>query len=272
MKKILISLFGLFCVPVYASTVVATINGTPITDTDITARIQLMARQGNTPMNNRRVALQNIIDDTVKLNYASNFGVSPLDKDVNNELAKMKLDGLSASERQIAKNAIRANIAWQIVIGRTILPLVDVSSADIQSEKSELAHQHGLPIEMEIIRLINIPQNVAQKLTKPSSCDDAEKMAKNLGGSPQRFTAVQYELASEIRDKVIDLPLLTWSERTAKDIYLVCSTKKTKEYGKLDDMIKENAKYKQAMFMAEQQLKQLRRKAVVVINDDRYKL
>jgi len=30
--------------------------------------------------------------------------------------------------------------------------------------------------------------------------------------------------------------------------------------------------YKQAMFLADQQLKQLRRKAVVVINDDRYKL
>ena len=40
----------------------------------------------------------------------------------------------------------------------------------------------------------------------------------------------------------------------------------------LDEMIEQNAMFKQAMFIADQQLKQLRRKAVVVINDDRYKL
>ena len=48
--------------------------------------------------------------------------------------------------------------------------------------------------------------------------------------------------------------------------------KKTEEYKNLDDVIKQNATYKQAMFLADQQLKQLRRKAVIVINDDRYKL
>ena len=37
-------------------------------------------------------------------------------------------------------------------------------------------------------------------------------------------------------------------------------------------MLKQNAEYKQAMFMAEQQLKQLRRRAAVIIKDDRYKL
>ena len=47
---------------------------------------------------------------------------------------------------------------------------------------------------------------------------------------------------------------------------------KTDEYKNLDDIIKQNTVYKQAMFMADQQLKQLRRKAVVVINDERYKL
>ena len=54
--------------------------------------------------------------------------------------------------------------------------------------------------------------------------------------------------------------------------FLVCSSKKTSEYGDLDKVIKQNAMYRQAMFIADQQLKQLRRKAVVVINDSRYKL
>ena len=125
---------------------------------------------------------------------------------------------------------------------------------------------------MTIIRLVDIPADVATKLTKPKNCDDAMQMARNLGGVPQKFTALQYELAPDIRNRVIDLPRMTWSPVVDRSVLLVCDTKKTSEYGKLDEMIEQNAMFKQAMFIADQQLKQLRRKAVVVINDDRYKL
>ena len=256
----------------FGTTVVATVNGTPITDADITARTKLMAREGNTSTDNRRVALQNIIDDSVKLNYAANFGVKPTDEDAISELKRMKLMNLSGAERDMALSAIKAGIAWQVVIARTILPTVDVTRDDVNSMKNELARDQGLPIEMTIVRLTDIPADVAAKLTKPNSCDDAVAMAENLGGAPQKFTAAQYELSRDIRDRVTGLPTLTWSSRVDGSVLLVCSTKKTAEYGKLDDIIKQNAIYKQAMFVADQQLKQLRRKAVVVINDDRYKL
>ena len=39
----------------FGTTVVATVNGTPITDADITARTKLMAREGNTSTDNRIV-------------------------------------------------------------------------------------------------------------------------------------------------------------------------------------------------------------------------
>ena len=74
--------------PVFGATVVASVNGTPITDMDITARTKLMARQGKTPTDNRRVALQSIIDDNIKLEYAKNFNAVPDDKTVNTELKK----------------------------------------------------------------------------------------------------------------------------------------------------------------------------------------
>jgi len=273
MKKIKFAiLFMMFLAPSFGATVVASVGGKPITDTDITARTKLMARQGKTSTDNRRVALQNIIDDYVKLEYASNFGVKPDDKDVEKELKRMKLTDLTASEREMAKNAIGAEIVWQIVVARTILPTVDVSKDDVQQMKNDLARDQGLPIEMTIVRLTDIPADVAAKLTKPKSCDAAIKMAEDLGGIPQKFTVAQYELTTDLRERVVGLPLLTWSPRVDDSVVLVCDTKKTKEYGKLDDIIKQNAMYKQAMFLADQQLKQLRRKAVVVINDDRYKL
>lgn len=274
MKKF--NLFAVACtmlaMPAFGATVVASINGTPITDTDITARTKLMARQGNTATDNRRQALQNIIDDNIKLTYAGNFNAVPDDDVVEKELKKMNLDDLSATEREMARIATKADIAWQIVVARTVLPMVDVSADEIAAERTAIARENGLPIEMTIIRLIDIPADVASKLTKPRDCDDAMKMAENLGGAPQKFTAVQYELSADIRNRVANLPKLTWSPVVDDSVLLVCSTKKTAEYGKLDDIIKQNTLYKQALFIADQQLKQLRRKAVIVINDDRYKL
>ena len=262
----------MFLIPAYGASVVANVNGTPITDADITARTKLMALQGKTSTDNRRVALQNIIDDSVKIAYASNFNVVPDDKTVDKELKKMKLGDLSTLETQMAKNALRAEIAWQIVVARTILPTVDVTAEDINAEKVNLAREHGLPLEVTIIRLTDIPADVAQQLSKPKSCDNAMEIAENLGGVPQRFTAMQYELSADIRERTSGLSNLTWSPLQDNTVLLVCETKKTKEYKDLDTIIKQNAQYKQAMFLADQQLKQLRRRAVVVINDDRYKL
>lgn len=273
MRKILMLFAGcFFALPCFGVSVVATVNGTPITDTDITARTKLMALEGKTPTDNRRQALQNIIDDSVKLNYAANFGVKPTDEDAAAELKRMNLSGLSESEKAMALSAIKAGIAWQVVVTRTILPTVDVTREDVNAMKNDLARDTGLPIEMTIVRLTDIPADVASKLTKPKNCDAAIKMAEDLGGVPQKFVAKQYELSADIRNRVADLPILTWSSRVDDSVLLVCSTKKTSEYGKLDDVIKQNATYKQAMFIADQQLKQLRRKAVVIINDDRYKL
>ena len=274
MKRYLMMFLGCMFMasPALCASVVATVNGTPITDTDITARTKLMARQGQTSTDNRRVALQNIIDDSVKLNYAANFGVKPTDEDASAELKRMNLSGLTASERAMALSAIKAGIAWQVVVARTILPTIDVSKDEVSAMKNELAREQGLPIEMTIVRLTDIPGDVVSQLHKPKNSDYSIKMAEDLGGIPQKFVAKQYELSADIRNRVVGLPLLTWSSRVDDTVLLVCDSKKTAEYGKLDDMIKQNAIYKQAMFVADQQLKQLRRKAVVVINDDRYKL
>ena len=273
MKKLFVGLLGIiFCMPGYAASVVASVNGAPITDADVTARVSLMNKQGQTSTDNRRIALQNIIDDSVKIAYAQNFGAVPDDETVDTELKKMNLGEMSATERAMAESALRAEIAWQIVVARTILPTVEITDSDIANMRNEIAREQGLPIEMTIVRLVDIPADVAAKLTKPKSCDDAMQMARDLGGAPQKFTAVQYELAADIRDRVVGLAKLTWSPVVDRSVLLVCDTRRTDEYGKLDDAIEQNAKFKQAMFIADQQLKQLRRKAVVVINDDRYEL
>jgi len=255
-----------------AASVVGTVNGKAITDSDITARTELMARQGQTSKTNRKQAFQNIIDDYIKLDYAANYSVKPTDKDADQELKKMNLGEMSATMRSMARLAVRANIAWNVIMSRTIVPDMEITKSDIDEERNSLAREHGLPIEITMLRLIDIPDDVYSKLTKPKSCDAAAEMVENLGGYPQKITAMQYELAPEVRERISGLPLLTWSKKENNTVFLVCSEKKGKEYKNLDEIIKQNATYKKATAAAEQQLKQLRRKAVIIINDDRYKL
>jgi len=255
-----------------ATSVIGTVNGNAITDSDITARTELMARQGKTSTTNRRQAFQNIIDDYIKLDYAANYNVKPSDKDADKELKQMKLGEMSETVRSMARLAVRANIAWNVMMARTIVPDIEISKSDIDEERALLAREHGLPIEITMLRLTDIPNDVYKKLTKPKNCDAAEEMVENLGGYPQKITAMQYELAPEVRNRIAGLPLLTWSKNENNTVFLICSEKKGKEYKNLDEIIKQNAIYKKASVNAEQQLKQLRRKAVIIINDDRYKL
>jgi len=274
MNKIFIVFTGLILTTAAAhcATVIATVNGNPITDSDITARTELMAKQGNTSATNRRIAFQNIVDDYVKLEYANNFNVKPTDKDADQELDRMNLGNLTDTMRSMARLGIKSDIAWGVVLSKTVLPTIEVSAQDIKSERIDLIRERGLPLEITMIRLVDIPESIAKKLKKPTSCDNAIKMAEDLGGEPQKISAMQYELSYDIRERIATLPILTWSNVKDKSVVLVCNEKKSDEYKNLDEIIKQNAIYKKAAIASDQQLKQLRRKAVIVINDDRYKL
>ncbi|MDR0804132.1 MAG: hypothetical protein LBO08_03565 [Rickettsiales bacterium] len=254
-----------------AATIAAMANNHPITDTDIVSRIKLQNRQGQTATDNRARALDGIIDDYIKLDYAENFKISPTDKEIDQQLAMMKKNGfndggLDSATIAMMRFAIKADIAWQIIIGRTIIPTLDVKQEDIDAEIIELERNRGLPINMTIVRLTDIPEAEYKKLTRADSCDGAVKMAENLGGSPQKFTAVQYELSADIREATAGLPLNTWGPRKNGTTMLVCAKKKTAEYGQLDEIIKQNAIYKKASFAGDQQLKKLRRRAVIIKN------
>ena len=274
MKKVLNIFALLFFITTNANatSVIGSVNGNPITDADITARTELMARQGKTSATNRKQAFQNIIDDYIKLDYAANYNVKPNDYDADKEIKRMNLGEMNSITRAMARLAVRADIAWNVIMARTIVPTIDVTKTDIIEEKNSIAREHGLPVEITMIRLTDVPNEMVGKLTKPKNCDDAIKIVEDMGGFPQKITAMQYELAPEIRNRIIGMPPLTWSKHEKNSVLLVCGENKTKEYKNLDEIIKQNATYKKASFVADQQLKQLRRKAVIIINDDRYKL
>ena len=279
MKKYLFLLstfYFLLVAPAAAVSVVATVNGAPITSADITARVRLMAAQGHTGTDNRVRALSNIIDDHLRLSHAQSMHIMPTDEDINREIADLRrrgmdTSGLGAVGNEMMRSAARANIAWQMVLGRTVLPTITITDEDIENEMSELSRTRGLPINTTVIRLVEIPRSVADRLTTPTSCDDAMRMARNLGGSPLRLTVPEYELAPDVREKIWNLETLEWSPWANRSVLLVCERVRMATWGDLDDIIRQNTTWRRAMFIGDQNLRQLRRRAVIVINDERYR-
>jgi len=275
--------YSLFLIPLFAAvpaanaaTVVATVNGAPVTDRDITARVKLMALQGDARTDNRLRALSNIIDDNIRLAFAAQVQISPSDAEVNREIDALRSRGFDTSGldpvgMNMLRLAMRANIAWQMVVGRTIMPTVNVTDQDIKDEIADLSRTRGLPVYVTLLRLVDIPEDIAAKLSPPKDCADAERMARTLGGAPVRVTAPEFELSEEVRARISILPELSWSSRQDRSVLLVCDRKRMAEYGDLDNVIRQNAIFKRAMFMGDQQLKQLRRRAVIVINNPSYR-
>ena len=245
----------------YAATVrvVATVNGYPITDADITERTKLLPPA----LNNRENAKNAIIDDYIKIDYARQFKIEPTEKEVDEAIKNSKREGGGPQLRLAA----RAAVAWQMMIMRAIAPTISVGKKEFADELADIERAQGLPEEITFVRLINIPAKVYEKLEAPKDCDGAEKMARDLGGAPQRITALGYELAPEIRAVLAGLEMMRWSPLVEKKAYLICGKKKTSEWKDLDDIVRQNAIYKRALFRADQILKQQRRKAIIVTSD-----
>ena len=144
MKKLLVGLLGIiFCMPGYAASVVASVNGAPITDADVTARVSLMNKQGQTSTDNRRIALQNIIDDSVKIAYAQNFGAVPDDETVDTELKKITRRATKKDVEAYLKNLEDAKEA--LVTCRDIVARYDVdmqlTNCEFTLDKTKVINQ-----------------------------------------------------------------------------------------------------------------------------------
>ena len=257
---------------VFSTKIIATVGDKSITDLDITDRVKLMNKQGVVSVNNRIKAFENIVDDYIKLDYANNLKIKVNEREIYKELNRLNLGLLTKSEKQMAILAIGANIAWQQIIFRTILPTISISNEDFKEQQLEFEKKHGLPIDIYFIVVNNASEESYKLFGISNNCSEVISKLENLNLDFQEINAKQYELSNDIRNILSDINILTWSKPIDGKVYIVCNKKKLKEFNKLENVIKQNALYKKAMFISENQLKQLKRKAVIVINDSRYKI
>jgi peptidyl-prolyl cis-trans isomerase SurA len=199
-----------------AAQVVVVVNGSPITVLDIEQRSKLMAAAAHHAPS-RQEAINELIEDRLKITYAKRYSFEVSDSDVDNSFANMaKRQHVTPQQFEqelahsgIAPNALkarlRAEITWsQLVRGRYSSSL-QVGDAEIKdalqarnvSDKDEVSHVYTLyPITVVVQRGAG----------KDSSIEAKRQMAENIRGRFQNCNT-GLSLARSIRDVAVGEPV-----------------------------------------------------------------
>jgi peptidyl-prolyl cis-trans isomerase SurA len=141
--------------------VIVVANDTPITDYDITQKINLLKVLGSDPSRmSRKEVLQSLVNDVVKLAEARRMRVDPPPGEVDGQVSKiaknlkMDSDGLykRLKERGVAQEFFRRYVAAQIGFNRVIsvqnkkAKKADVSEADVDRKLAEIKSQFSAQV------------------------------------------------------------------------------------------------------------------------------
>ena len=127
-----------------AQSVRVTVNGTPITDTQISQRVKLFALEGSS--GGQRGATEQLIDEAIQMAEAKRLGVTVSNAQVDEAFVQIARNINVSPERLTAmlqegginigslKDRLRAAIAWNSVTEQAIMPQVQISDLDLDQQ------------------------------------------------------------------------------------------------------------------------------------------
>lgn len=243
----------------HAQSIVAIVNGEAITNSDIEQRIKLNTLTKHTKMN-RQEALQDLIDDKVKIKEGKKFGLdlsaSDIDESFNNTASRMRMNAEQLT-KVLENNGIRADsfkarmkadMTWSNLVRGRFGKSFDVSDADLRAKLGgtpEANQTESFEYIMRPIVLV-VPRDAPQSLretrrkeaeqlrARVESCDQAASIFRTMGDAAIRdsVTKLSADLAPPLREMLDKTPIgkLTPPEVTRQGIEMValCDRKPTK--------------------------------------------
>jgi peptidyl-prolyl cis-trans isomerase SurA len=281
--------------PAGAQAVVAMVNGEPITNTDIEQRMKLGALQGKR-FADRKAALEEIINDKVKIKEAKKFGLSLTSSDIDSAFAnmgqrmRMSADQLAKSlegngiRPEALKSKVHAELVWQqLVRGRFQQSLLvgekDVLSA-IQAKggdsKSGDNFQYTLRTVVMVVPrgsgagLADARRREAEALRgRIQSCDQAVSVFSAMKDAAIRAPVVKTsgDLPAALRATLDKTPIgqLTAPEASSRGIEMValCDRKTTNADTPQERETREKLFAERFEAKSAQYLKEIRRNSLV---------
>ena len=200
-----------------APTIVAVVNDQPITDHDLTQRIILLDTLGDTPRDGmtKRQALQDLVDDAVKIEEARRFNMLPSESEVNERigriaknmkmtreqlLAKLKAKGISESTFQ---SYVQADMGFTRIIQGKYREEIKVTPAEVDAKLAEIKAQVGekmakvmndprmKPINVYTLMEINLPVEGEDPMLLQSRAIEAAQVMQRLKGCNSLKSASQ---------------------------------------------------------------------------------
>jgi peptidyl-prolyl cis-trans isomerase SurA len=243
-----------------AQQVVVLIDGTPITELDITQRAKFTEMSTHkTPV--RQDVINQLIDEILEMREAKRFGIDPSDSDVNeaysNVASNMNVDTQKLTQVLVAggaseatlKHQIKAEIAWSSLVRGRYKASLEVRDSDVEAQlelhKSDDKNQVGYeyivrPIIMIVPRGSPDAAFEARKRDADAlrmrftNCSDGIPFARALREVAVRdpVSKSSADLQAEIRDILdkTEVGHLTPPEQTSEGVqmFAVCSKKESK--------------------------------------------
>ncbi|NOZ31687.1 MAG: hypothetical protein GXP01_01135 [Alphaproteobacteria bacterium] len=140
-----------FIAPVQAAVVKITVNGTRITDFDISQQASFLKLEGRGSSNGERVRLarQQLIEDTIKIAEAKRLGLEASDKAVEDAYQRVATNVKLSPGRltqllngngigvETLKNRLRAQLSWQAVVQNVLRAKIKISDLELEIAASD---------------------------------------------------------------------------------------------------------------------------------------
>jgi peptidyl-prolyl cis-trans isomerase SurA len=275
--------------------VIVLVNGSPITALDIEQRIKLDQVTNNkaTP---RQQAINELIDDKIKLSIAKRYGYEIGDSDVTDSYAnmarraRMNVDQLGqmltarGTSAGAFKAKIRADMTWQQIVRSKFSSTLQVGESDVSTalqtrttgEKEDVGHIYTLyPV------IMIIPSGVGEAATESrrreaenlrtrfQNCGDGLKLARALRDVAVRepISRSSADLPEPLRELLskMELGRLTTPEITAQGLqmFALCEKKESGSDSPAKREAREEIFTKRFEAESKKWLEELRRQAMI---------
>ncbi|MGH6868728.1 MAG: hypothetical protein ACREDA_07655 [Methylocella sp.] len=283
---------ALNCGPVFAQEIVASINGDPITDIDIDARMKML-RVLRKPAT-RDAAIESLFTDRLEFHEAGKFGIDPKDSDISQQIVKVAKDMKLAPDALVAelqhagvppdhfKSHFSADLAFNVLV-QAMNKGVEASEEQV---RAELAKEGGkaasgtaytvrqiifaVPRSATGAALTERAREAEQLRGRFTDCDSGLPLARAINDVTVRdpLTKTAVEISESLRQLLDKTPAghLTAPQRSSEGLEMiaVCAKGAAKDDSAARAAISQKILAAHIAADVERRLKELRARAVIV--------
>ncbi|HXW71567.1 MAG TPA: SurA N-terminal domain-containing protein [Methylocella sp.] len=280
------------CQPSHAQAIVASINGDPITDIDLTERIKML-RVMHRPAT-RDAAMESLFKDRLEFQEASKFGISVKDTDLSQQILKaaqeMKLtpDAMLADFEHAGvspdhfKAHFRADLEFSVLV-QALNKGVEASEEQVRAELAKEGGKAAAGTEYTVREIIlTLPHSTtpaslteraheAEQLRQQfNDCSTGVPLARALHDVTVRDPLIKtsHEMNEGLRQLLDKTPTghLTAPQRSTEGIVMiaVCAKGSAKDDSAIRSVISQRILATRMDAETERRLKELRERAVII--------